>query len=353
LTRAAATAYGQAVADGTSRAGGGRASASARVVKVVAGALAARGVDVPAALGRLGVDPRQLEDPDARLPHATMVALWESVGELAGDELIGFRLGQEFRSGSVLELVARHCASFGESLAALDRYLRLMHDGARLPVERDGAVTRVLHRNHAPPPHPRQIVELLLTAVVATGRRNTGRDWAPLAVEFRHAAPAGADELARWFRCPVRFGAPASLLVLPTALLDAPNLAADPELAPVLARHADDLVARLPAHRGIVDEVRWQLDRAIADGAPELAAVARRMAMSPRALQRALQQAGTGFHALLDRARRDWAVRQVEDRRLPLAEVAFALGYSELSAFHRAFRRWTGRPPGEYRRAAR
>jgi AraC-like DNA-binding protein len=91
---------------------------------------------------------------------------------------------------------------------------------------------------------------------------------------------------------------------------------------------------------------------AIAQGEPEVAAVARALATSDRSLQRRLQEEGTSFRGVVDDARRELAVGYLGDRRMTVAEVAYLLGYSEASAFVRAFKRWTGKTPGEMRTVA-
>jgi AraC-like DNA-binding protein len=144
------------------------------------------------------------------------------------------------------------------------------------------------------------------------------------------------------------------LEVLDRALLDLPDRAAEPGLLAVLDRYAEGMLLGLPPP---VESFLGRVRRLVADGAagsaPSLGGVARRLHMSARTLQRRLDAAGTSFQALSDAVRLERAAALLADPALPLAEVAFRLGFSGASAFHRAFRKWTGTTPLRHRRAAR
>jgi AraC-like DNA-binding protein len=162
--------------------------------------------------------------------------------------------------------------------------------------------------------------------------------------------PAGIDR-ERALGCPVRFGAPESRAVLWRAPLERPLPRHDPALFAYLERHAQALLAGVPAEGGVVERVQRLITEGLRSGEPVQAEVARRLALSERTLQRGLREADTSFAAILDAVRRQLAQLHLSERSLALHEVAFLLGYSEPSAFHRAFRRWTGQTPQEFRGA--
>jgi AraC-like DNA-binding protein len=118
----------------------------------------------------------------------------------------------------------------------------------------------------------------------------------------------------------------------------------------VLKERAEEVMARLPAGNGVPLEIRRVLMSHIARGEPQIESVARELRTSARSLQRRLAAAGTSYQELLDSARREAATRYLEDRQLSIGGVAYLLGYSEPAAFHRAFKRWTGTTPQEFRR---
>jgi AraC-like DNA-binding protein len=178
----------------------------------------------------------------------------------------------------------------------------------------------------------------------------TGTDWTPREVCFQHDAPPDIQEHERIFRAPVKFNMPVSKLVFDQALLQLPLIEADPVLSAVLDRHAEELLAKLPRRGGLTDEVRALLRQAINGGDPSLEAVSQQLNLSPRTLQRKLKDEHTSHQDLLDEMRRDLSVRYLREPEMAICEVAYLLGFSEPSAFHRAFRRWTGTTPREYRR---
>jgi AraC-like DNA-binding protein len=188
---------------------------------------------------------------------------------------------------------------------------------------------------------------------VRGGRVATGEDWAPLEIRFAHRRPDEVGEHARFFRAPVHFSAGENAMVLAAELLDRPCVRADPALLAVLDRYAADLLARVPATGRLADRARTALVEMLRDGEPGAGRLASRLKMSARSLSRTLAAEGTSYRALLDQIRRETAARHLADDRIAIAEVAFLLGFSDLSAFYRAFKRWTGQTPAEARRTRR
>jgi AraC-like DNA-binding protein len=188
-----------------------------------------------------------------------------------------------------------------------------------------------------------------LAVWVGAGRTATGIDWAPLEVRFAHAEPNNVCEHARFFSAPVRFACGENALVLPTPRLDTPCVRADPALLAVLDRYAADRLARAPQTHTLADRVRTTLAEQLVGTEPGVARLAARLRMSVRTLNRTLAAEGTTYRALLDQLRHELAARNLADDRVSIAEIAFLLGFSELSSFYRAFKRWTGCTPVEFR----
>jgi AraC-like DNA-binding protein len=182
------------------------------------------------------------------------------------------------------------------------------------------------------------------------GGQMRGAPILPLAVDFRHAAPADASEHARLFGVSPRFGVEVNAIEFDRATIEQPLASADPALSSVIERHAEALLAARPEPaETTANRVRRLLGAMLGEGEVSLAGAASRLRMSERSLQRRLAAEGVSFDAVLDELRRDLALRYLADARLAIAEVAYLLGYSEPSAFHRAFKRWTGETPAEAR----
>jgi AraC-like DNA-binding protein len=148
-----------------------------------------------------------------------------------------------------------------------------------------------------------------------------------------------------------RFGAPFNGFSAPARYLSMPVQGADPNLHALIRKHAEAMLAELPRAHSLTERVRALLAEQLANGAPSLGQIARHVSMSERTLARHLEDEGTTYKALLEDLRRRLARRYVRRSELPFAEIAALLGFSQAAAFHRAFRRWTGRTPLEYRRS--
>ena len=132
-------------------------------------------------------------------------------------------------------------------------------------------------------------------------------------------------------------------------LLAAPLKSPDPALMQVLEQHADRLLAALPQHEEIVGQVRGAIAHALREGEPDIARISTRLACSSRTLQRRLKDAGTSFRDELNLVRHELALSYLRDPRLQIVDIALLLGYSEHSAFTRAYREWTGHTPQQQR----
>jgi AraC-like DNA-binding protein len=180
-----------------------------------------------------------------------------------------------------------------------------------------------------------------------------GASWRPQRVVFGHPRPRDTAEHARIFDCPVSFGGDEHLrLEFDAGDLERPVPGADRSLLPIVEQHLDKLLERLSG-ASLVQDVRTALAEMLCDGSPNLRAVAKRLGMSVRTLQRRLEEHDVVFRDLVQEVRRELAERYLAERDANLTEVAFLLGYSELSSFDRAFRRWTGSTPVARRRILR
>jgi AraC-like DNA-binding protein len=331
-------------------------TSSVVILRALAAAVSAAGGDAVAYLGRIGLLPETLADVEARVPVRVTARAWELAAEGAGDPDFGLNLIQQMPTGTfdLVEYAMRSCATYGEALEHMARYYGLLEDAAEIAVERDGGRAHIVHRIVDPRwTAPRHGVEAVVASWVVRARRVAGATFTLREVWFRHAAPADVSAHRRLFRAPLRFGAPDSGIAFDRAWLDVPQPTADPCLREVLDRQAEALLARAPAAAGLVARARRALVQALPDGKLGVTDIARRLGTSGRSLQRRLAEENTSFQEVLAVVRRQLAVSYLDDGRMSTAEIAFALGFSEARAFHRAFRRWTGKTPQAHRRLAR
>ena len=173
----------------------------------------------------------------------------------------------------------------------------------------------------------------------------------PLEVRFPHCAPDDISEHQRFFACKLQFECERSELVFARELLEAPLVKADPALQAILEAQVVAVIQKLPKGEAATDAVRRYLASELGKGQPTLQQIAPRLHMSARSLRRRLDEERTSFRQILSEVRRELALRHLMEGRLAIGEIAFLLGFSEPSAFHRAFKQWTGQAPHAYRAA--
>ena len=308
------------------------------------------GYDPAPFLHAQGIDTRTLLDPDARVPMSACVGLLADGVQATGDDNLGLHVAEHAELGTfdVHFYAMVSSPTLGAAFERVCRYQRLIHETSHVRLEQSGDLAVLSHRLTGGMAAPRQTAELLLAAWVRTGRAATRTSWRPAEVRFAHRAPHDAREQERFFGAPLRFATGENALVLPAALLDLPCHRTDPSLLSLLDRYAADRLGGAGAAT-FADRARAALAEELQAGHATAHGLAARLKVSVRTLHRSLAAEHTSFRRLLDQLRLDIAKRHLTEDRVSVAEVAFLLGFSELSAFHRAFKRWTGRTPVTFR----
>lgn len=325
-----------------------------RSVAKIIDAAAAHGVEPEALYRAIGLDAAVLEGPDNRIPFAQLVALYERAAEMTGDDDFGLHVGERVdpKLFDVLGYMVVNSPTMGEALNRLVRYHSIWSEGAFFNLDLGNTETSLTYeyaeeqRDDA----CRHDCEMTLSIAVSFARRVTGVDWTPREVSFRHPRPKSIAEHERIFRAPIRFNRPSNELIFDSSLLALPMTKADPELCAILDRHAQELLAKSTRPGGLVNQVRHLLGEALNGGDARLETISQKLGLSVRTLQRRLREEGTSHQDLLDEMRSELSRRYLQESELAICEVAYLLGFSEPSAFHRAFRRWTGITPKEFRR---
>ncbi|WP_084196908.1 AraC family transcriptional regulator [Solimonas soli] len=328
---------------------GAGATIRAGALTGIADALAPRGLRAEPFCERRGVDPAVLADAEARLPLDRYVELLEDASRSSRQPGLGLHLGYAQPLSSIgpgaQRIAGAHC--FGEAIALLIADLPLHQDGVRIELQLDGRWASVSYSiAHLHGLEYAQDAELSLAKMLAAVRRLGGDPrWAPAQVHFEHPAPADPAAQRRLFDAPVHFAQPRNALVFAREWLQAPLRG--PRAAAVAA-----LPAGKPACGAgdLMGELRRRILGALPEGGVTIDAIAAQLGLSERTLQRRLQAVGLSFQQLVERLRYDSACRYLRQGHLPLTEIGYLLGYSEPSAFSRAFRRWSGASPLAYRR---
>lgn len=295
--------------------------------------------------GSTDLTSQLLADDDARISAAQFCVAWSELIRLSGDPAIALRIAGSLPAGAfgIVEYVCRSAPTLGDALRRWVRYLNLLDDATvvGLASDDDRALLRVEVESEAPAPASH---ELCFALVAKYARELSAQPLRITGVEFAHRAPPELAPYRAWFAAPVRFGAEATQLILPAAALAAPLVSSDPTLLAILTRAADELERAVPQDATFTAQVARTLREVLRGDDANVDFVAKRLGMTARSLQRRLRDEGTSFHAVREQTRRALAARYLDDK-LSIAEVSFLLGFSEPSAFFRAYKRWTGGTP--------
>lgn len=270
-----------------------------------------------------------------------------------GDEDLGLKAGELMclGEGGVLEFAMHSAASVREGMDVANRYARLLSDALEPSLQVDGAQATI--RLDSRVDAPRAASDFTLSAWYNTHVRVQLGDLPALEVWIAHEAPADIREYERIFAgAKLRFGAPCYGFAFEAEHADRPLASADASLHAVHCELLESLRARLAEPQSFALRVRELVARELRHGRPTAWSVARQMQISRRTLVRRLAEENTTFKAQLDGLRCQLALSFVASPRLPLTEITGLLGFSRVPAFHRAFRRWTGQTPIQYREAA-
>ncbi|HEX9401158.1 MAG TPA: AraC family transcriptional regulator ligand-binding domain-containing protein [Anaeromyxobacter sp.] len=315
-------------------------------------ACARLGLDEGALLARAGVDRALLEDPDARLPAELADAVWREASLATADPALPLHAAEQTPFGAfrVLDYLGATGATVGEGGRRIAEYFPLVDPRGVLAVEEEAAAVALTFRateGDLPPP-----AQEYTLAILVSRARHVSAAPASLRVQFTFPRPADPREHARVLGVEPEFGAGRAAVVLARATWEGPTRTADRTLFSALADHARSLL-RGAGGDELIDGVRGAIAAELPGREPSLSRVARRLGTSPRTLQRRLSGRGASFAAVVDGVRRERAEGYLRQPDVSVAEVSWLLGFAEQSAFTRAFRRWTGAPPTEWRRGLR
>jgi AraC-like DNA-binding protein len=315
-------------------------------------AAAARGADTHAVLTELRVDPAILEDPDARLPAPTVLAVWNALRAATGDPTLQLVAPTALPFGAyrIIDYLVAASPTVGDGVQRFARYFGLIAEEVVLEVQPEASDQCLVLARADGGPVPPVYVDYVFAALVSRIRMRIRPDLAVAGVELRPPEPPAAARYREVFQAPVRFGAATDRLRFSGTEWQQPTVDGDAALAALLEEHARILAARTqPAVAGFIGAVQQAVALRLPDSA-SADTVARDLNMSVRTLQRRLGDYGTTFHDVSDTVRARLAAGYLTDPAVSVSEVAFLLGFSEQSAFNRAFRRWTGESPGRWRR---
>jgi AraC-like DNA-binding protein len=225
----------------------------------------------------------------------------------------------------------------------------LIHDSTDLTFTESTGEGVMRHALGGGRPAGRQPAEFLAAVWLRLGRLVTGGEWTPTLVCFAHDAPSSITEHTRLFGPTVRFASGRTAMHFSNEVLDVANPRANPDLGVVLDRYAQLELGKVANRATLSARVAAWVAGSLSSGVPGADAAARAMNLSVRSLHRGLQSERTTYRDVVARVRYERATMLLRDPSHSMSEAAFLLGFSELSSFYRAFKRWSGTTPAEFR----
>lgn len=315
-----------------------------------------RGADRQALLERSGLASADLANPDARVPLPRYLALFDAAKALTGDPAIALHFGEAVRMQdiSIVGLVCEAAETTAEVGRQLNRYMKLViDDGSNSPMvggflAKEGYWMETVHPAYLA--HP-VLVEAEMTRLVFN-TRSTFKDVPafqgmrfPMAAQFNFPAPAYVAEYARIFQSPLTFGSDKTALLIDPAFGMLRQPPRDSFVFGVLSERADALLKELEGAKSLRAKVESLLMPILHTGDANIDTVAEKMGVGRRTLQRKLSAEGAPFDKVLDELRHRLALHYLEGKKVSVNETAYLVGFSDASAFSRAFKRWTGTSP--------
>jgi AraC-like DNA-binding protein len=300
------------------------------------------------------VDLRRADvaDPEARIPYAATLRLIERAASLLDDPSLGLRLGASYslRDSSLLGFVMLNSPTLAEALDNLQRYFHVIGDGEDIEILRNGSHLVLRFRETDPALRGlRHNSEYMAAIIVRACRDMTRKRLSPARVEFMHARPNTTVAYERYLGCPVKFHGEWDALIFDAKTAQSAVIGADDKLLKVLKRACRQVLGPAPRKRDLVQDVReWVMER-LTKGPVHIDNAALVVGMSAKTLERRLAENGKTFSTLIDEIRSGLARQYLSETDFRLEQITYLTGYSEPAALVRAFKRWTGTTPMQYR----
>lgn len=323
-------------------------------VRQLALELTRRGYPTEQILAEAGLNGTDFIAEDARVPFAKHAALFELAARATGDDRLGLKFGQtrDTRDAGVIGYLGLSSSSVMHAIRSLGRYRRVFSDAVEIEIEElEGqAVMRWKFRG-VDPGASRQCIEFAATNFIRALRDGTGVRLVPAYVAFAHHRDAPTRDFDEFFGAPVSFGRGANIVALHSADLLLPMLRSDDRLEAILRRYCEELLLASGKQRSpLISRVEDLVAARLTEGSVRVEDIAKELGMSSRSLSRRLSELRTSFGRIVQELRRELAQKYLLEGSVAVTEVAFLLGYSDVSTFNHSFRRWTGKSPSQYKR---
>lgn len=311
-------------------------------------------LDKHAMLQSIGIDPGAPVDPKVMVADTDYYDFFARVARADPNGIsLPLRVGASMRCEDygAFGLAWKSALDLRGSCERADRYARVLTSVTSYELQEvDEGVYMYLHRDGDRSKLGLRLSnEASIASIVAISQEVSTSTFQPLAIYFKHEVPGSATAHEEHFQCPVHCGEDIDALLVSHDAMRAPNRVGDPSIVRFFDTRLEEELSKYDDDASLERRVRMQISQSLSQGVPTVSTIAGYFGMSGRTLQRRLSDRGYSFQALVDESRRELAERMLQETGYPLAEVAFLTGFSEQSAFNRAFKRWAGQTPRSYR----
>jgi len=330
-------------------------SVSVALVRSLVASIERLGFDSTLFLQQQGFDSSLLENPTHRIDHAQFDSLQTSAIQFTHMPSLGLQVGitAPVAAYDIVGHLLLACRSIREALTIFFRFYPLISDGSRSSLIEHGEQATVnLSFTHASPSLNRFRAEFVVAQVARCGQIFVGDQFHPLLITFEHAEPEYLELYQRYFQCELKFGQARTSITFESRLLDKAQPHASPALFKMLTEEAERSLEQLSSRNNLATQIEAMIINEYQGQKPNLDDIAKQFNLSSRSLRRHLKQQGHSYGEISDMAQSTVAQRLLSNDNMSVQEVAYRLGFSEPSSFHRAFKRWTGVTPQQYRTQA-
>jgi AraC-like DNA-binding protein len=311
-----------------------------------------RNLDADELLANVGLSSSLLQMPQARVSAKHYGALWRAIAAALDDEFFG-QDSRRMKVGSFAMLchAVLSCKTLGQALDRSLRFYALILDDISGSAERDAKEARIVLHGHAAGVSQRVFAhELLLMLLYGLSCWLVGRRIPILRTEFSYPEPAHSAEYRLMYCADLRFDRPNTLLAFEASYLDLPVVQNERSAKEFLRTAPESILLKYKNVSSLTARVRRRLRQFLPGKVPDFEELAAELSMTPATMRRRLNEEGESYQSIKDQLRRDLAISYLSHSNRSVMDIAVELGFSERSAFHRAFRKWTGASPAEFRR---
>jgi len=311
-----------------------------------------KGIDEGVLEAQSGVALSKLEDPDARVSISTLNTLWDIAIEYTQNPAIGLYVGNRVDPNrlSVVAQASFQCETILQGLQKYVTFFSIVNQAANMAISVKGELATLEFRFESPEFYSIPEIERMMASALARCRYLVGDTIKPKQFSFQHPCPDYLIDYQEAFKAPLLFNQDKSAIVFERSLLDTKIKHRNPYLMNVMTNYAEKLLKKIQPSSDVQKSVRVFIKKHLSDDSKmDVKKAAKALHMSRHTLYRKLKKEAVSFQSLVEEVRREEAEQHLKDNKVSISEVAFLLGFSELSAFSRAFKRWTGESPAQYR----